>query len=201
MPLPAASVDVVISNCVINLSTDKPRVFAEIARVLRPGGRMSVSDVVADDASLRPTEPPGAIRRVHRGALSFSEYAAGLAAAGLAGIEIQPTHAAVPGMYNALVRAVRPSTHEDADTADAAARAAAAGLAAARVLPTDGTVTLGDACCVPDGGSSCCGPAPGGHRSAHSETRAAAPLPRQRCALDARGHDPDAGQPVAAPRP
>ncbi len=158
VPLPDGSVDVVISNCVINLSTDKPRVFAEIARVLRPGGRMSVSDVVADDVlSAADRAARGDYAGCIAGALSFSEYAAGLAAAGLAGIEIRPTHAAVPGMYNALVRAVRPPTREGADTADAAARAAAAGLAAARALPTGGTVTLGDACCGTDGGSSCCG--------------------------------------------
>jgi arsenite methyltransferase len=158
VPLPAGSVDVVISNCVINLSTDKPRVFAEIARVLRPGGRMSVSDVVADDAlTAADRAARGDYAGCIAGALSFSEYAAGLAAAGLARIEIRPTHAAVPGMYNALVRAVRPPAHEAADTADAGARAAAAGLAAARALPTDRSVTLGDASCMTDGGSSCCG--------------------------------------------
>ena len=158
VPLPAGSVDVVISNCVINLSTDKPRVFAEIARVLRPGGRMSVSDVVADDAlSAADRAARGDYAGCIAGALSFSEYAAGLAAAGLAAIEIRPTHAAVPGMYNAIVRAVRPWMREGADTADTAALAAATGLAAARALPTNGAVTLGDACCVTDGGSSCCG--------------------------------------------
>ncbi len=157
VPLPAGSVDVVISNCVINLSTDKPQVFAEIARVLRPGGRMSVSDVVADDA-LSPADRAarGDYAGCIAGALSFSEYAAGLAAAGLAGIEIRATHAAVPGMYNAIVRAVCPLTRDGADTTDAAAVAAAAGLAAARALPTGGTVTLRDACCATDGGSSCC---------------------------------------------
>ena len=140
VPLPAGSVDVVISNCVINLSTDKPRVFAEIARVLRPGGRMSVSDVVADDAlSAADRAARGDYAGCIAGALSFSEYAAGLAAAGLAQIEISPTHAAVPGMYNALVRAVRPPTREGADTADAAARAAAAGLAGSPG-PSDGRI-------------------------------------------------------------
>jgi SAM-dependent methyltransferase len=157
IPLPDASVDVVISNCVINLSTDKARVFAEIARVLRPGGRMSVSDVVADDA-LSPVDRAarGDYAGCIAGALSFSEYAVGLATAGLAAIELQPTHAAVPGMYNAIVRARRPSALGEADTPAAAARAAAYGLAVARALPADGTVTLGDTCCGTDTGASCC---------------------------------------------
>ncbi len=161
IPLPDAAVDVVISNCVINLSTDKARVFAEIARVLRPGGRMSVSDVVADDA-LSPADRAarGDYAGCIAGALSFGEYADGLAAAGLAGIELLPTHGAVPGMYNAIVRAVRPRTTEGADGSDgsdAAAQAAAAGLAAARALPADGIVPLGDGCCGTDAGASCCG--------------------------------------------
>ena len=157
VPLADGSVDVVISNCVINLSTDKPRVFAEISRVLRPGGRMSVSDVVADDAlTAADRAARGDYAGCIAGALSFSEYASGLAAAGLAGIEIRPTHAAVPGMYNAIVRAVRPSTREHADTTEAAARAAAAGLAAGRALPADGLVALGDPCCTTDSAASCC---------------------------------------------
>jgi arsenite methyltransferase len=157
IPLPDASVDVVISNCVINLSTDKARVFAEVARVLRPGGRMSVSDVVADDA-LSPVDRAarGDYAGCIAGALSFSEYAVGLATAGLAAIELQPTHAAVPGMYNAVVRARRPSVLGEADTPAAAARAAADGLAVARTLPADGTVNLGDTCCETDNGASCC---------------------------------------------
>ncbi len=189
IPLPEASVDVVISNCVINLSTDKARVFAEIARVLRPGGRVSVSDVVADDAlSTEDRATLGDYAGCIAGALSFSEYAAGLAAAGLAGIELRPTHAAVPGMYNVIIRAVRPtaahgpdplaaagadgpstaaaadangSAAATADTASAAStaaaagaasRAAAEGLAAARALPTDGIVLLGETA----GPGSCC---------------------------------------------
>jgi SAM-dependent methyltransferase len=169
IPLPDASVDVVISNCVINLSTDKPRVFAEIARVLRPGGRMSVSDVVADDAlSAADRAARGDYAGCIAGALSFSEYAAGLAAAGLAGIELRPTHAVVPGMYNAIVRAARPSEARGADawvtagadapaTGLAAARAAAAGLAAARALPAGGVIPLAGACCTTDAGTGCCG--------------------------------------------
>src|SRR5437667_12144045 len=79
IPLPAASVDVVISNCVINLSVDKPAVLAEIARVLRPGGRIGISDVVAEDR----LSPEGRAERGSHvgcvaGALSRTEYAAGL---------------------------------------------------------------------------------------------------------------------------
>ncbi len=83
IPLPAGSVDVVISNCVINLSTDKPAVLTEIARVLKPGGRIGVSDVVAEDA-LSPDERAerGSFVGCIAGALSKGEYEAGLEAAG-----------------------------------------------------------------------------------------------------------------------
>src|SRR5213075_2604701 len=83
IPLPANSVDVVISNCVINLSTDKPAVLTEIARVLKPGGRVGVSDIVAEDR-LSPAERAerGSYVGCIAGALSESEYIAGLEAAG-----------------------------------------------------------------------------------------------------------------------
>ncbi|MDG4866195.1 arsenite methyltransferase, partial [Streptomyces sp. T-3] len=110
VPLPDGSIDVVISNCVINLSTDKAAVFAEAFRVLAPGGRVGVSDVVADD-SLTPQQR--AERGDHvgciAGALSFAEYRAGLEAAGFTGIEITPTHPVADGMHSAIVRATRPS--------------------------------------------------------------------------------------------
>jgi SAM-dependent methyltransferase len=159
IPLPDASVDVVISNCVINLSTDKRRVFAEIARVLRPGGRMSVSDVVADDA-LSPADR--AARGDHAGciagALSFGEYAAGLASAGLRDLELVPTHRVTDGMYDVIVRARRPGPDDTdvdrapAEEAGAFRSIAGAALAAARALPADGLVALAP---PPDGG--CCG--------------------------------------------
>ncbi|MFE1754351.1 arsenite methyltransferase [Streptomyces anandii] len=111
VPLPAATVDVVISNCVINLSVDKAAVFAETFRVLRPGGRIGVSDVVADDA-LTPGQR--AERGDHvgciAGALSFAEYRAGLRAAGFTGIEIVPTHPVADGMHSAIIRATKPAT-------------------------------------------------------------------------------------------
>src|SRR6185312_2032725 len=83
IPLPAGSVDVVISNCVVNLSTDKAAVLAEIGRVLRPGGRLGISDVVAEDG-LSPEGRPerGSYVGCIAGALSRGEYLAGLEAAG-----------------------------------------------------------------------------------------------------------------------
>ena len=109
LPVDDASVDVVISNCVINLAADKPAVFREIARVLRPGGRVGVSDVVADDA-LSPAERAerGSFAGCIAGALSFSEYAAGLEAAGLTAVEIESTHPVADGLYGAIIRARRP---------------------------------------------------------------------------------------------
>jgi arsenite methyltransferase len=114
LPLPDASVDVVISNCVINLSTDKPAVLAEMFRVLVPGGRLGVSDVVAED-HLSPTDRAerGSFVGCIAGALSVQEYLDGLAAAGFTDAEVSFTHEAVPGMHGAIVRAVKP-------TADAA---------------------------------------------------------------------------------
>ena len=106
IPLPANSIDVVISNCVINLAADKPAVFREIARVLRPGGRMGISDIVADDA-LSPADRAerGSFVGCIAGALSFSEYEAGLRAAGLEDISITPTHEETAGMTSAIIRA------------------------------------------------------------------------------------------------
>ena len=109
IPLPEASVDVVISNCVINLSTDKPAVIAEIARVLRPGGRVGVSDVVADD-HLSPADRAerGSYVGCIAGALTFAEYRAFLEDAGFAAVEIEGTHELTDGMHGAIVRAVKP---------------------------------------------------------------------------------------------
>jgi len=109
IPLPDASVDVVISNCVINLSTDKPAVFAQIHRVLRPGGRVGVSDVVAED-SLTPAERAerGDWAGCVAGALSRSEYVDGLVAAGFTGVEVTYTHQVADRMHSAIIKAVRP---------------------------------------------------------------------------------------------
>ena len=106
VPLPDASVDVVISNCVINLSTDKPAVLAEAHRLLRPGGRFGVSDVVADD-HLDPAQRAerGSYVGCIAGALSMGEYRDGLTAAGFTDITITPTHQVADGMHSAIIRA------------------------------------------------------------------------------------------------
>jgi arsenite methyltransferase len=108
IPLPAASVDVVISNCVINLSTDKPAVLAEIGRVVKPGGRIGISDVVAEDR-LSPAERAdrGSYVGCIAGALSKSEYEAGLDAAGFEQVSVEFTHEVADGMHGAIVKAVR----------------------------------------------------------------------------------------------
>ncbi|MBO8202018.1 arsenite methyltransferase [Streptomyces smyrnaeus] len=111
VPLPAHTIDVIISNCVINLSTDKPAVFSEAFRVLRPGGRIGVSDVVAEDR-LNPEQRAerGDYVGCIAGALSFTEYRQGLEAAGFTSIDITPTHQVADGMHSAVVRATKPAT-------------------------------------------------------------------------------------------
>jgi arsenite methyltransferase len=108
VPLPADSVDVVISNCVINLSTDKAAVLTEIARVLRPGGRVGVSDVVAEDRlSVDERAERGSYVGCIAGALSKSEYEAGLRAAGFENVELRFTHEVADGMHGAIIKAVK----------------------------------------------------------------------------------------------
>jgi len=108
IPLPAASVDVVISNCVINLSVDKAAVVTEMARVLRPGGRLGISDVVAED-ELSPADRAerGSYCGCVAGALSKGEYEEGLRAAGFDDVSVEFTHAVADGMHGAIVRGVR----------------------------------------------------------------------------------------------
>ena len=137
IPLPADSIDVVISNCVINLAADKAAVFREIARVLRPGGRMGVSDIVADDsltASQRAER--GSYVGCIAGALSFREFEAGLTAAGLSDVSVTPTHAVAQGMHSAIVKATKPL--------DAAPSVQ---------LSNTGELALAAGCC---GGDGCC---------------------------------------------
>jgi SAM-dependent methyltransferase len=144
IPLPDASVDVVISNCVINLSTDKAAVLAEIARVLRPGGRVGVSDVVADD-SLNPAERAGrgSFAGCIAGALSFAEYRAGLAAAGLVDVDVTATHSVGDGLHGAIIRATKPADWTAERVRPVSLPAPVLGL----------PVLAGSSCC---GGAGCC---------------------------------------------
>jgi arsenite methyltransferase len=137
IPLPDGSVDVVISNCVINLSTDKPAVLAEMFRVLTPGGRIGISDVVAED---HLTEADRAERGSYvgciAGALSRTEYLQGLAAVGFTDAEVTFTHEAAPGMHGAIVRATK-----------------SAGVTAASCCSHATQQT----CCAPEAKVGCCG--------------------------------------------
>ncbi|MCD9879110.1 arsenite methyltransferase [Streptomyces guryensis] len=124
IPLPAGTIDVVISNCVINLSVDKPAVFAETFRVLKPGGRIGVSDVIAEDA-LTPEQRAerGDYVGCIAGALSLTEYRTGLEAAGFTDVEFTPTHSVADGMHSAIVRATKPAasdTTSQASSSDSA---------------------------------------------------------------------------------
>ena len=110
VPLPDESVDVIISNCVINLSTEKPAVFREAARVLRPGGRFAVTDIVADPEMDDATRSDmakwtGCIA----GALTEDEFRTGLEAAGFEGVEIRETHRVHDQAGSAIVRARKPA--------------------------------------------------------------------------------------------
>jgi arsenite methyltransferase len=110
LPLDDASVDVVISNCVINLASDKEAVFAEIARVLKPGGRVGVTDIVADDLlSAAQRAERGDYVGCIAGALSFREMRDGLRGAGLTNVDVVPTHRVTDGMHSAIIRATKPN--------------------------------------------------------------------------------------------
>ncbi len=143
IPLPAASIDVVISNCVVNLAADKRAVFAEIARVLRPGGRIGISDILADDA-LSPEQRAerGSYAGCIAGALSVSEFRDGLLAVGLADVSIAPTHTVVDGMTSSIIKATKPAGGPSADARHLV------GAAASRELPV-----AERGCC---GGDGCC---------------------------------------------
>jgi SAM-dependent methyltransferase len=113
LPLPDGSVDVVISNCVINLSVDKSAVLAEMFRVLVPGGRIGISDVVAED-HMSPADRAAAGSYVGciAGALSQGEYETGLEAAGFEQVSVELTHEVADGMHGAIVKAVKTTTPE-----------------------------------------------------------------------------------------
>ena len=120
IPLPAGTVDVVISNCVVNLSTDKPAVFTETFRVLKPGGRIGITDVVAEDR-LSPADRAerGSYVGCVAGALSKREYEAGLAAAGFRQVSVTFTHQVGDGLHSAVIKATKPVDVDSAATATA----------------------------------------------------------------------------------
>jgi SAM-dependent methyltransferase len=111
IPLDDGTVDVIISNCVINLAVDKAAVFAEMHRVLRPEGRIGISDIVADDR-LTPEERAerGSWVGCIAGALSIAEYRAGLAGAGFTDVTLTPTHEVTEGMASMIIRASKSPT-------------------------------------------------------------------------------------------
>jgi SAM-dependent methyltransferase len=109
VPLPDASLDVIISNCVINLSVDKPAVITEMFRLLKPGGRIGISDVVAEDhLSTQQRAERGSYVGCIAGALSRSEYLDGLASAGFLDATVTFTHEAADGMHSAIINASKP---------------------------------------------------------------------------------------------
>ena len=143
LPLPAESIDVVISNCVVNLAADKPAVFAEIARVLRPGGRIGISDIVAEDA-LSPEQRAerGSFAGCIAGALSVSEFRDGLQAVGLTDVTITPSHTVTDGMISAIIKATKPADAQAAHRPCGAARDAAR-RGSGRLLRRHGLLLMG----------------------------------------------------------
>ena len=133
VPLPDSSVDVVISNCVINLSGDKPQVIREAARVLRPGGRFAVSDVIATAADEQTRADMAAWTGCVAGALTEAEFRTALENAGLEEVEIQETHRVHEHAAAAIVRARKPGAGPRCEQATLAA------------------------CCEPEQKSDCCG--------------------------------------------
>ena len=110
IPLPADSIDVVISNCVVNLAADKPAVFREIARVLKPGGRIGITDMVAEDSlTAEQRAERGSWTGCIAGALSFSEFDSGLRDAGLVDITLTPAHIVTAGMHSVIAKATKPA--------------------------------------------------------------------------------------------
>jgi arsenite methyltransferase len=123
IPLPAATVNVVISNCVVNLSTDKAAVFAETFRVLKPGGRIGITDVVAEDhLSAADRAERGAWVGCIAGALTKTEYERGLAAAGFEQVSVAFTHQVGDGLHSAIIKATRPADTTSAAAAPSGAR-------------------------------------------------------------------------------
>jgi ubiquinone/menaquinone biosynthesis C-methylase UbiE len=146
IPLPEGAVDVVISNCVINLSGDKPRVIRETARVLKPGGRFAVSDVIADpDMDERTRADMAAYTGCIAGALTREQFTRALADAGLVDIEINETHRVHEKAGSAIIRARKP-------------HGGAAATATSIVTTVTATAEAGTSCCDSRALSSCCEP-------------------------------------------
>jgi len=145
IPLPADSVDVVISNCVVNLAADKSAVFREVARVLRPGGRIGITDIVAEDRlTVAERADRGSYAGCIAGALSISEFRDGLEAVGLGEVSVTPTHAVADGIVSAIVRATKPLSAQPA---------VGSSLTAPAVSEQGDLAFAGGGCC---GGTGCC---------------------------------------------
>ena len=133
IPLPAASIDVVVSNCVVNLAADKPAVFREIARVLRPGGRIGISDIVADDSlSAEERAERGSYTGCIAGALTFTEFRTGLESVGLEDVSLTVSHEVADRMFSVIVKARKGG----GGTADLTAGSSGAPAAAAETVTT-----------------------------------------------------------------
>ena len=147
IPLPANTVDVIISNCVINLSGDKPQVLREAARVLKPGGRFAVSDVVADDDMEDATRADmQAYTGCIAGALTRDEFTEALQAAGLTEVSITETHRVHAAAVSAIVRATKPASGTDVASATVSRAEAAACC----------STTEQSTCCEPTDKATCC---------------------------------------------
>ena len=146
IPLPSDSIDVVISNCVVNLAADKPAVFREIARVLRPGGRIGITDIVADD-ELSPAERAerGSYVGCIAGALSFAEFRSGLEVAGLTNVSLTPTHEVTDGMHSVIAKATKPESAAESESV--APVPLGASIASELALVSDGCGCGTGACC------------------------------------------------------
>jgi arsenite methyltransferase len=148
IPLPSDSIDVIISNCVINLSGDKPQVLREAARVLKPGGRFAVSDVVADlDMDDATRSDMQAYTGCIAGALTRDEFTEALQAAGLTAITITETHRVHAAAFSAIVRATKPGS-----SPSACIDAGGPQQSAAACCSTSAQAT----CCEPSAKSECC---------------------------------------------
>jgi ubiquinone/menaquinone biosynthesis C-methylase UbiE len=113
IPLPDDHLDVVISNCVVNLSADKPRVLAEAFRVLKPGGRLGITDVTSDEG-LGERERAAAENQVGcaSGTVTTAAYRDQLLAAGFTAITITPTHQVAAGLSSVIIQAIKPAASE-----------------------------------------------------------------------------------------